>query len=217
MCAWLKNASETENDSSTSRSRCSSEGPAEVEERQQEQHAQRQPDVQRVDVPAERAGIAARHRPRDLEAGPLFEHPAGGVGDDDLADLLLAAAREVADLPAERALQVGAAVGAGVFRAHGAHLRQRVRRSRARGSADSLRPAGGMSEARAPGSALRSSCVRRAWPSSAWLAVARGVVAPRGGARARSRGSRDASGERRRRAATQRARRATRSRRARRR
>ena len=25
MCAWLKNASETENDSSTSRSRCSSE------------------------------------------------------------------------------------------------------------------------------------------------------------------------------------------------
>ncbi len=99
---------------------------AEVEERQHEQHAQRQPYVQRVHVPAERPAVAACHRPRHLEAGPLFEHPAGGVVDDDLPDLLLAVAREVAHLPAKRALQVGAAVGAGIFPAHGAHLRQRI-------------------------------------------------------------------------------------------
>ena len=86
------------------------EGPAEVEEGQDEKDAEGQPDVERVHVPAERAGIAARHRPRHLEAGPLFEHPAAEVVDDDLADLLLAVAGEVADLPVERHLQVRAAV-----------------------------------------------------------------------------------------------------------
>ena len=101
--------------------------PARVDEREQEQQAQRQPDVQRVDVPAERARIAARHRPGDLEPGPLFEHSPGGVGDDHLPDLLGAAPGEEAHLPAQRALQVGAAVGAGVFGPDGLHLRQRVR------------------------------------------------------------------------------------------
>ncbi len=126
MWAWLKNASETENESSTSRSRCSSEQrPAPVDERQQEQQAQRQPHVQRIDVLAERPAIAARHRPGDLEARPLFEHAAGAIGDDHLADLLGALRGEEADLPAQRALQIGAAVGAGVFPAHRAHLWQR--------------------------------------------------------------------------------------------
>ena len=116
MCAWLKNASDTENDSSTSRSRCSSEsGRRKLMNGSDEQHAHRQPDVQRVDVPAERAGVAARHRPRDLEAGPLFDDPPVEVVDDDEADLLLAALGEVADLPLEGALEVDVAEGAAVF------------------------------------------------------------------------------------------------------
>ena len=91
MCAWLKNASETENDSSTSRSRCSScSGRRGSMNGSTKQHAQRQPDVQRVHVPAERARIAARHRPRDLKPGPLFEHLPARVGDDHLPDLFRA-------------------------------------------------------------------------------------------------------------------------------
>ena len=101
------------------------EGPAPVEEGNEEQQAQRYPHVERVDVLAERARVAARHRPGDLEAGPLFEHAPARVGDDHLADLLRALRREEAHLPAQRALEIGAAVGAGVFPAHRAHLRQR--------------------------------------------------------------------------------------------
>ena len=44
--------------------------PAPGDERQQEQQAQRQPDVERVDVAPERPRIAAGHRPRDLVASP---------------------------------------------------------------------------------------------------------------------------------------------------
>jgi hypothetical protein len=80
------------------------EGPAPVDERQQKQETEGQPDVKRVYVPPERAGIAARHRPGDLEAGPLFEHPPGEVVDDDLPDLLPAVLGEVADLPVKRHL-----------------------------------------------------------------------------------------------------------------
>ena len=118
------------------------ERPAPVDERQQEQHAQRQPDVERVDVPAERPGVAPRHRPRHLEAGPLFEHPPARVGDDDLADFL-ALAGEVAHLPAARAFQVGAAVGAGVaWPARGASSAAAPAISRT-SSEESRRPAGG--------------------------------------------------------------------------
>ena len=99
-------------------------GLAEVEERDEEQEAQRQPDVERVDVAAEGAAVAAGHRPGDLEAGPLFDHAAGEVVDDHLRDLLLAAFGEVAHLPAEAGLQVGATVRALVFRAGGLDLRQ---------------------------------------------------------------------------------------------
>jgi len=63
---------------------------AEVEERDEEERAQRQPDVQRIDVAPERARIPARHRPRDLKPGPLFKHAPGEVVDLHLADLLLA-------------------------------------------------------------------------------------------------------------------------------
>ena len=77
------------------------QGFAPVEERHEEEDAQGDPDVERVHVPAERPRIAARHRPGDLKAGPLFEHVAGVVGDYDLADLL-ALPGEVADLPARR-------------------------------------------------------------------------------------------------------------------
>ncbi len=125
MWAWLNSASEIENDSSTSRSRCSSvSGRRKSKNGGEEQHAQRQPQIQRVDVAAERARVAARHRPRDLEPRPLFEHAPGQVVDLDLRDLLLAVLREVADLPVEGGLQVGAAVGARVFGARGADLRE---------------------------------------------------------------------------------------------
>ena len=66
------------------------EGPAEVEERREEQQAQRQPDVQGVDVAPEGALVATRHRPGNLKAGPLFEHPSRYVVDRDLRDLALA-------------------------------------------------------------------------------------------------------------------------------
>ena len=59
-------------------------------------HEQRDPDVRRVDLAPERAVVAARHRPRHAEAGPRLEHRAGAVVDEDLADLLLAPAAEVA-------------------------------------------------------------------------------------------------------------------------
>ena len=101
------------------------QGFAPVEERHEEQEAERDPDVERVDVAPESAGIAARHRPSDLKAGPLFEHFAVVVGDDHLADLL-ALFGEVADLPAHWALQIGAPVGARVFGAHRLHLGQAV-------------------------------------------------------------------------------------------
>src|SRR5207244_7770203 len=95
---------------------------AEVEEGQYEQQAQRQPDIQRVDVPPERPRVAARHRPRDLKAGPRFKRATGVIVDDHLPELLLAVAREVADLPLKRDLQVGGGIGAGMLAAQGAHL-----------------------------------------------------------------------------------------------
>ena len=98
--------------------------PAEIEERRQEQDAQGQPHVQGVDVPAERAGVAAGHRPRHLKAGPLFGHAPGQVVDDHEPDLLLAALGEVADLPLKGPLQIGVGERAGVFAAQRAHLGQ---------------------------------------------------------------------------------------------
>ena len=87
-------------------------------EREHEQRAQRQPDPERVGDAAERAGVAARHRPVDLVAGPALEHAAAAVVDHRLGDLLGALAvaprrGEERDLPAAPclALVVDAPVG----------------------------------------------------------------------------------------------------------
>ena len=73
------------------------------QERRHEQQAQRQPHVQRVDPAAERARVAAGHRPRDLEAGPRLGDLAGRVVDVDLGQLLaVRPGREPAHLPAAR-------------------------------------------------------------------------------------------------------------------
>ena len=49
------------------------ERPAQVDERREEEHAQRDPHVRRVQLAPEGARVAARHRPGHLVAGPLLE------------------------------------------------------------------------------------------------------------------------------------------------
>ena len=88
--------------------------PAEVEERRDEQQAQREPDVERVDVLSEGPPVAPGHRPGDLEAAPSFEHPPRGVGDDHLREFPAPVAREEAHLPAQGPFGVDRPVGAGV-------------------------------------------------------------------------------------------------------
>ncbi len=98
--------------------------PAKAHERREEKQAQRQPHVERRDVAAERAAVAARHRPRDLDPGPSFDGLTVEVVDYHLADL--AAVRSVeADLPAPAALQVGDRVGTRVFGQHASDRRLR--------------------------------------------------------------------------------------------
>ena len=102
--------------------------PRRPRERQHEQHAQRQPDPQRVGDPPERAGVAARHRPLDLVARPALEHAAAAVVDDGLRDLLAPPVPlgrgEERHLPAVlgAALVVDAAVGQLVLRPRPPHL-----------------------------------------------------------------------------------------------
>ena len=84
------------------------EGPAQIHERHEEQQAERDPDVGRVQLAGEGALVAARHRPRHLVAGPLLQDRAALVVDEHLHDLV-AVAKE-ADLPAPRALRVGGRV-----------------------------------------------------------------------------------------------------------
>ena len=104
MSPWLKNASETEKNESAARSRLTHpQRPPPVEERRDEQQAQRQPDVERVEVAAERAGVAARHRPRDLDARVLAEHAPVGGADDHLHELLVAGVERDLPLAARRA------------------------------------------------------------------------------------------------------------------
>jgi hypothetical protein len=76
---------------------CEPERPAPVEQSEDEDRAERQPDVGGVDHPAEGARVAAGHVPGDLVAGPRFDDPAVVRVDDHLHDLL--AAGEEADLP----------------------------------------------------------------------------------------------------------------------
>ena len=77
------------------------EGPAPVEQPEDEDRAERQPDVGRVDHPAERARVATRHPPGHLVARPRFDDLAGVRVDDDLDDLVVAG--EEPDLPEARA------------------------------------------------------------------------------------------------------------------
>ncbi len=94
-------------------------------ERREEQHAQGQPDVRRVELAGEGAGIAARHLPRDLRAGPRFQHRAAAVVDRDLRTL--GSALEVAHLPLEqRALEVRVARHRPALVPFGNHLRVAV-------------------------------------------------------------------------------------------
>ena len=82
--------------------------PAPGQERQHEQEAHRQPDVERVDVAPERSRISAGHRPRHLVAGPHLRHLRGGVVDVDLDHLGLDVSRrrEPAHLPDARPARV---------------------------------------------------------------------------------------------------------------
>ena len=157
--------------------------PAEVDERQHEQHAQREPDVQRVDVPAERARVAARHRPRDLEAGPLLRAPARCRSAMMTCPIsCLAGAREVAHLPAERGpsgrrRRRSRGIRARAARIFGSALGDR----RAPGRATAGGPAGGMLDDRHRDRALSGAGVD-------CVAGARGVAAvAAGGARAQRR------------------------------
>ena len=85
------------------------------DERGDEQDAERDPDVPGVDAAAERARIAAGHRPRHLEARPGLGHRAGVVVDVDLEQLALGlGVREPADLPGRGALGVLVGDGLGV-------------------------------------------------------------------------------------------------------
>jgi hypothetical protein len=70
--------------------------PARVEERGDEQQAERQPDVGCVDLLGDGAGVAAGERSLDLVVAPRLVDVAGGV-EDDQRDLL--ATRPVGDLP----------------------------------------------------------------------------------------------------------------------
>ncbi len=76
------------------------ERAAPVEQPEDEDRAERQPDVGRVDHPAEGAGVAARHSPGHLVAGPRFDDLAGVRVDHDLDDLIVA--REEPHLPEAR-------------------------------------------------------------------------------------------------------------------
>ena len=140
MCASLKKATLTPKAMRTAQVEVAhAQRPARVDERRDEEQRQRDPHPRRVDLAPERAGVAAGHRPRDLEPGPRLGHPAGRVVDVDLRDLLglLAARAVVADLPAR----------AGLLEDVGERPRVRCARADGRGRAvgDLLRPGGPVS------------------------------------------------------------------------
>ena len=81
------------------------ERPPRVDEGREEEQAQREPYVRRVQLAPEGARVAARHRPRDLVAGPDLEDGPAAVVHLHLHDLV--AATEEAHLPAPHTLRVG--------------------------------------------------------------------------------------------------------------
>ena len=81
-------------------------GPPPVDQPEQEERAEGQEDVGRVELVAEGARVAARHLPGDLVAGPRLAHLAAARVDDDQRHLLVAG--EVADLPVARRPSIGA-------------------------------------------------------------------------------------------------------------
>ena len=89
MSPWLKNHSDTENESSATRSSVADgEQPAPVGEPEQEDRAQTEPHRVAVDLlAAERALVPAAHLPRDLRPGPRLGHGAGAVVDAAGGDL----------------------------------------------------------------------------------------------------------------------------------
>ena len=82
------------------------ERPPPVEEWEQEEDAERDPDVGRVDLLSDGALVAAGELGPDLLVLPGLEHDARAVVDRDAGDLL--ATVEEAHLPAAGALGVGA-------------------------------------------------------------------------------------------------------------
>ena len=91
--------------------------PGPGDERREEQQAQRQPHVQRVDAAPERARVAAGHPPRHLPAGPHLGDATHGVVDVDLDPLALRpGAREEADLPDAGAVGVHVGPSRGYWR-----------------------------------------------------------------------------------------------------
>ncbi len=97
------------------------------QERRDEQQAHRDPHVPGVHAPAERAVVAARHRPRDLVAGPRLQHRAAGVVDRHLADLPPVSRGEDRHLPLRRALRVRGRVGARMLAQDAFDLRHELR------------------------------------------------------------------------------------------
>jgi hypothetical protein len=96
------------------------ERPTPVEQAEEEDRAEGQPDVGRVDHPAEGARVAARHSPGDLVARPRLADLAARRVDYHLDDLL--AAGEEPDLP-----EPGGIVAAGRRAEIGVLARSRLR------------------------------------------------------------------------------------------
>jgi hypothetical protein len=66
---------------------CDPQGPAKVEEAEEEEERKGDPDVRRVEYMAELALVAASHRPGDLVAGPRLRDIAAEAVDLHLRDL----------------------------------------------------------------------------------------------------------------------------------
>ena len=101
---------------------------AHVDERHDEEDAERDPDPGRVHRAPERARVAARHGPGHLVARPRLEDRAREVVDEHLRDLGAVAVLvdDVGDLPAPRLLQERLPGGARVLALRLLHLRQPV-------------------------------------------------------------------------------------------
>ena len=134
------------------------QGPARIDEGRQEEDAERQPDPEVVDVPRDRARVAAGELGVDLRAGPRLDDASARVIDHDLPDV--GATRvEVVHLPL--AGQSGAGARPGLEAAHRALGRQ----SAGRPSRSPDRESGGNPGPGRPGRAARrglSSALRTA-------------------------------------------------------